>query len=170
MREDILNTLGFIDDSLIEKAENYVVKKKKLNWAVLGTIAAAVFMSVILFSTVGTLYTGNNSHSGSDIHNNQFITAQLQQIKFKLNGAWYYPIPHERLAEYGLIQDEDSGQSGQQRYVITEDDLGSKMGVIKRSTNKALNGLTVYHFASREDDNSICIIEVNGTYAVYVRE
>ena len=170
MREDILNTLGFIDDGLIEKAENYVVKKKKLNWAVLGTIAAAVFMSVILFSTVGILYIRNNSHSGSDIHNNQFITAQLQPIEFKLNGAWYYPIPYGKLAEYGLIQDEDSGQSGQRRYVITEDDLGSKMGVIKRSTNKALNGLTVYHFASREDDNSICIIEVNGTYAVYVRE
>lgn len=170
MREDILTTLGFIDDSLIEKAENYVVKKKKVNWAVLGTIAAAVFMSAILFATVGIIYIRNNSNSGSDTHYYPSINSQLQPIEFKLNGAWYYPITYVELVEYGLIQDEDSEQSGQQRYVVTEDDLGSKMGVIKRSTNKIWNGLTVYHFASREDDNSICIIEVNGTYVIYVRE
>lgn len=170
MREDILNTLGFIDDSLIEKAENYEVKKKKLSWAVLGTIAAAVFMSVVLSSTVGILYSRNNSHSGSGIYNNPAFAAPLQPAGFKLNGAWYYPITYKELAKYGLIQDDDSGQSGQKSYVITEDDLGAEMGVIKKSTNKVLNGLTVYHFASREDDNSICIIEVKGTYLVYVRE
>ncbi|MCQ2493163.1 MAG: hypothetical protein MJ104_01055 [Lachnospiraceae bacterium] len=187
MRDDILDTLGFIDDSLIEKAENYTPKsnkgstsKSKIKYlAIGGSIAAALFLAVISISAIVALNSRNNGY-GSNAFGpsaNPYVqtitsgtTAQSQKIGFKLNGDRYHPITWDERLEYGLVLDEAAGQSVQNMYVITDDDIGSEMGVIKKSTKKALNGLTVYHFASREDDDSICIIEVNGAYAFYVRE
>lgn len=48
--------------------------------------------------------------------------------------------------------------------------LGDIMGVVGNSQDESIIGETVYHFIKFPSDDSICIVEVNGTYQFYVKD
>lgn len=89
---------------------------------------------------------------------------------FQMNDAIYRPITFDERKEFNLVPAEDMGLSEENKYIITEKDLGKQMGVIEECPNEALIGLPVYHFALWAEDERICIVDANGTYAFYVRD
>lgn len=55
MKKDQLDTIGYIDDQLIEKAENYTVIKKKNIWVKFGAMAACLCLVIAgVFAVRGT--------------------------------------------------------------------------------------------------------------------
>lgn len=75
MKKNQLDTIGYIDDRLIEKADKYTGSKKKNIWIKWGTIAACLSLIVIVIVAVPRFITKDNK---SSVNNN--ITANTPAL------------------------------------------------------------------------------------------
>ena len=82
----------------------------------------------------------------------------------------YLPISFSQRKTFGLIDENETGLTDENTYQITSDDLGDVMGIVGNSQDESIIGKTVYHFIKFPADDSICIVEVGGTYEFYVKD
>ena len=87
-----------------------------------------------------------------------------------VNDSIYYPISFEERKSFNLVPEDAIGLTPENTYEITEEDLGEMMGTVDSCDKEELIGATIYHFAKYPDDDNICILEYDGTYAFYVSE
>ena len=157
--EKLYEVLGDINEKHVNEAREYR-KAKKPVWLKWGAMAACLCLVVV------GAFMATNINSGTPNHEDLLAEA----VGFQMNDVWYYPITFDERKEFNLVPAEDIGLSEENKYIITKEDLGKQMGVIEECPNEALIGLPVYHFASWEDDERICIVDANGAYAFYVQD
>ena len=158
---DFLNKMENVDPAYVEAAE--ISSKKKTNtWVKWSAMAAC--LCLVIVASVFVLPKATHDTS------NQVPDEPAEAIAFQMNGVLYSPITFDERKEFNLVPAEDIGLSKENTYIITDEDLGEQMGKIEQCANEALIGLPVYHFASWAEDDRICIINVNGAYAFYVRD
>lgn len=106
------------------------------------------------------------------IGGNTHIPSTENAYGFTMEGsdALYLPISFSQQKTFGIIDENATELTDENSYRITADDLGGVMGVVENSQNEHIVGETVYHFVKFPSDDSICIIEVNGTYKFYVKD
>lgn len=88
-----------------------------------------------------------------------------------IDDAYYYDvISFEERKAYGLVPEDAIGLTEENTYEITPQDLGTVIGTVTDCANAEWIGATLYHFASYPDDNTIGILEYEGTYTFYVKQ
>lgn len=88
-----------------------------------------------------------------------------------IDDAYYYDvISFEERKAYGLVPEDATGLTEENTYEITPQDLGTVIGTVTDCAKAEWIGATLYHFASYPDDNTIGILEYEGTYTFYVKQ
>ena len=109
------------------------------------------------------------------IGNNPPVTPPISQeiaygFTMEESDILYFPISFSQRKTFGLIEENATGLTDENTYQITSDDLGDVMGIVGDSQDESIIGKTVYHFIKFPTDDSICIVEVRGTYEFYVKD
>jgi len=121
----------------------------------------------------GTDFTPPNSNSGSNLNDSAVnpsgpsvestapndIVLQIA-YGFVMGDNQYSPISFDERKKYGLVEQDALGSTPDNIYVITERDLGEKMGVVENSADESLIGATVYHYSAFPDSDAIIIVNV----------
>lgn len=88
-----------------------------------------------------------------------------------IDDAYYYDvISFEERKAYGLVPEDAMGLTEKNTYEITSQDLGTVIGTVTDCAKAEWIGATLYHFTSYPDDNTIGILEYEGTYTFYVKQ
>lgn len=88
-----------------------------------------------------------------------------------IDDAYYYDvISFEERKAYGLVPEDAIGLTEENTYEITTQDLGTVIGTVTDCAKAEWIGVTLYHFASYPDDDTIGILEYEGTYTFYVKQ
>ena len=157
--EKLYEVLGDINEKQVKEAREYR-KAKKPVWLKWGVMAACLCLVVV------GAFMATNINRETPNYEDLFVEA----AGFQMNGSVYRPITFEQRKEFKIVPAEDIGLSEENKYIITKEDLGEQIGVVEECPNKALIGLPVYYFALWAEDERICIVDANGTYAFYVRD
>lgn len=147
--EILLDAIGKIDEELVFAAEKS--KKKKfpfIKWAA----AAAIFAVIIFGAEVKPLEYEVQSE----------IPAKIEGFENVIYGT----ILFEERKEFGIIGEDEIGLTEENRYEITEDDIGEFMGTVVEGEEDII-GSGVYHFAKYPDSDRICIIETPEGFKFY---
>ena len=80
--------------------------------------------------------------------------------------AAYFGIGFDERKEFGLIGEDEIGLTEENRYKITEADIGEFMGTVIEGEGDIV-GSKVYHFAKYPDSDKICIIETPEGFEFY---
>lgn len=88
-----------------------------------------------------------------------------------IDDAYYYDvISFEERKAYGLVPEDATGLTEENTYEITPQDLGTVIGTVTDCAKAEWIGATLYHFTVYPDDNTIGILEYEGTYTFYVKQ
>lgn len=162
-KEKLYEVLGDINEKYVQEAGAYQKTKKhrRMRW---GIIAACL---CLIASGAVTLprFLGNNPPAAPPV-------SQESAYGFTLEGSdvLYLPISFSQQKAFGLIDEHATGLTDENTYPITDEDLGDVMGIVGDSQDESIIGKPVYHFIRFPADDSICIVEVRGTYAFYVKD
>lgn len=153
----------YINEALTYKKE-VKQKEKKSSWIKLGSMAACLCLIVVGAVTLSH-FIGDHAP----------VTPPISQeiaYGFTMKGSdvLYLPISFSQRKTFGLIDENETGLTDENTYQITSDDLGDVMGIVGNSQDESIIGKTVYHFIKFPADDSICIVEVGGTYEFYVKD
>ncbi len=166
MRDEIIDSIGKIDHDMIERVDALRQKKRaqriRLKW---GVLAACLCLSVTGALTFSRLLATN--HPAVSQNAGALETAYSFTLKGK--GTVYAPISFEERKMFGLVDPYATGLTDENTDRITIDDLGKIMGVVGSCENEKLVGASVYYFAKYPENDSICIVDSNGTYHFYVK-
>lgn len=153
----------YIDEALTYK-KKVRQKEKKSSWIKWGSMAACLCLIVASAVTLSH-FIGDHAP----------VTPPISQeiaYGFTMKGSdvLYLPISFSQRKTFGLIDENETGLTDENTYQITSDDLGDVMGIVGDSQDESIIGKTVYHFIKFPADDSICIVEVRGTYEFYVKD
>ena len=149
--EILLDAIGKIDEELVFAAEKG--KRKKfpfIKWA-----AAAAIFAVIIFGAEVKPFEHNPL-----VQSEQFIKIE------GFENVMYGPILFEERKEFGIIGEDEIGLTEENRYEITEKDIGEFMGTVVEGEEDII-GSRVYHFTKYPDSDRICIIETPEGFKFY---
>lgn len=155
-----------LDNKYVDEALNYKrkakKKAKKFSWTKWGAMAACLCL-IAVGAFALPHFINNNTPDTPPIQENAY--------GFTLEGSdvLYFPISFSQRKTFGIIDENATGLTDENTYKISADDLGGIMGVVGNSQDKSIIGETVYHFIKFPTDDSICIVEVDGTYQFYVK-
>ncbi len=173
MKENFaIDAINHIDNDLIEeyakekerlkrKREN----KKRMPWVKWASLAACLCFACVLGAVGSSLLRNDRSDP-------TFETLEDVAYGFKLSedsSVTYYPIGFSALKVYGLVDADATGLTEENKYRITEKDLGKLMGTVYYSEDRSLIGCKVYHFTKYPESESICIIEGPDGYEFYIQ-
>ena len=163
--ERILNLLNQVDEKYIKEADPMNKAKKKNNWLKWGSMAAC-------FCLVAVGILAGPRMWNSDDPQDTIVSAHELAYNITLEGSEtiYNPISFAQRRLFGIIDENATSLTAENTYQITSDDLGEVMGTVGGCANKKLVGATAYYFVDYPNDDSICIVGINGTYAFYVKE
>ena len=150
-----------IDGRYIEEAVYYRRKTRRRVWA-LWTAAACLFV-VAAGAAVFPYFTERNA--------SRIPYTQENACGFTMENSdtVYFPISFTQRKMFGLLAQNAAGLTEENRYVVSDGDLGSVMGTVGNSQDVSLVGETVYHFVKFPDSDEICIVRTNGVYQFYVK-
>lgn len=162
----------YINEALTYKKE-VKQKEKKSSWIKLGSMAACLCLIVASAVTLSH-FLGDHASVTPPI-SQEIVTPPISQeiaYGFTMEGSdlLYLPISFSQRKTFGLIDENETGLTDENTYQITPDDLGDVMGIVGDSQDESIIGKTVYHFIKFPADDSICIVEVGGTYEFYVKD
>lgn len=170
MKEKILDSVGRIDDDMIEEVDELRQQKKSNVWHKYAAIAAAVCIAV---AAAIILLPGLIGQKGEDVpvteETVEFTTLDIAAgIMLEENeNMFFYPISFEERQRFGLLPEGAVGLEPENIYRITQADIGEYMGTVGFSPDASLVGKNVYHFASFPDSMAICILDKDGEYEFY---
>ena len=148
--EILLDAIGKIDEELVFAAEKGERKKFPLiKWA-----AVAAIFAVIIF--------------GAEVKPHEYEVQS--EIPAKIEGfenVMYGPILGDERKEFGILGEDEIGLTEENRYEITEKDIGEFMGTVVEGREDII-GSRVYHFTKYPDSDRICIIETPKGFEFYV--
>jgi hypothetical protein len=159
-KERFAQVLGDLDPCYVEQAREKAVRGERpawRRWAALAACLCLVLSGALAISRLGRVPTEN-------------VTTDSVAYGFYLEGAeerLYFPITFEERRQYGLVPEDAAGLSEENRYVITQADLGDYMGTATGCQDETINGSAVYHFASYPEYDAICIVDTPDGYAFY---
>ena len=161
--KQLYEILGDINEKHINEAMAYR-KAKKSSWMKRVAMAACLCLIVAGAVTLPRL-----------IENSSPVTPPISQenaygFTMEESDVLYFPISFSQRKTFGLIDENATGLTDENTYQITSDDLGDVIGIVGDSQDESIIGKTVYHFIKFPSDDSICIVEVNGTYEFYVKD
>lgn len=81
--------------------------------------------------------------------------------------AAYFGIAFDERKEFGLISEDEIGLTEENRYKITEEDIGEFMGTVIEGEENMV-GSKAYHFTKFPDSDRICIIETPKGFEFYI--
>lgn len=159
------DAMSELDTKYVDEALNYKKKAKKPRWMKWGAMAACL---CLIAAGVFTLprFIGNNPPTTLP------VVEEENAYGFTMEGSdvLYFPISFSQRKTFGIVDENAAGLTDENTYKITADDLGDIMGIVGDSREESIVGETVYHFTKFATDDSICIVEVKGTYEFYVKE
>ena len=89
-------------------------------------------------------------------------TPVLQRaLGFVIGETSYHSISFEDRKKFGLVEQDAFGLTLENDYIITEADLGERMGIIENSEDEELIGAIVYHFSAFPYSDAICVVRIN---------
>ena len=150
--EILLDAIGKIDEELVFAAEKS--KRKKfpfIKWA-----AVAAIFAVIIFGAEVKPFELDPL-----VQSNQFIKIE------GFENVMYGPILGDERKEFGILGEDEIGLTEENRYEITEKDIGEFMGTVVEGEEDII-GSRVYHFTKYPDSDKICIIETPEGFEFYV--
>lgn len=120
MKKNKLDAIGFIDDQLVEKADEYTGVKKKNTWIKWGAMVACLCLVVAVFPSVSNI-----------LHHKGASTNQDDPVKmiaaYEYNGAFYEFIDNKEVLEkYGLPGKITAAQAGEHLGWLEKDGDGYK--------------------------------------------
>lgn len=190
-REQLFEAMVGIDEDRLEQSEKK--RKKSFRWIRFGAVAACIGLiglaanNFFISSLQKDEYLGVRSQKSEmqiagnfESQNGKEMGAAGGEIQedFFLNGLWYTPINHrEELSIEGVqlyseqrkenVESAKEDISLEDQVVLSESDLGERMGVIEESENQELIGCTVYHDIRYPDSDQICIVKKGNFYQLY---
>ncbi len=162
---EFLEKLELINPEFIEAADIKPKRKKytKIKWTVIAASLCLIIMAGVLATDYFNLFNPKaNKHKVTVQH----ATADV----FNLNGnddIVYFPISFDGRVRYGLVPEDAKGLTEENKYKITEADLGELMGTVTSCGDKTLVGRNVYHYSKFPNYDSICIVDTNNGYEFY---
>lgn len=163
--EKLYNSISNIDGQYIEDARTKKIKTTPV-WKKWGAMAACLCL-IVAGAVVLPRFIGNNppstlspSQEGEGVY----------EFTMEESDVHYCPISFSQRKTFGLVDVNATGLTNENTYQITADDLGDVMGVVGDSQDESIIGETVYHFIKFPADDSICIVEVRGTYEFFVKD
>ncbi len=154
--------MGMLEDRYIEKAIAYQAKKRSSMWLKWGAIAACFCLACVL-GAIGGSFLGD--YQPDPVVDQVAYGFMLSEDSSDI----YFPIGFSERKVYGLVDEDAKGLTEENKYRITEKDLGELMGTVYACEDQALVGCKVYHFAKYPETESICIIEGPGGYEFYTK-
>ena len=166
MREErILSILNHVDEKFIKEADPMKKTKKKNNWLKCGSMAACFCLLVAGMLVAPNMLNNDNPQNPIDS-----VQELAYNITLEDSDTIYNPISFAQRKLFGIVDENATGLTEENTYQITSKDLGEVMGVVGTCMNEKLIGATVYFFADYPNDDSICIVGINGVYEFYVKE
>lgn len=159
------DAMSELDTKYVDEALNYKKKAKNPRWITWGAMAACI---CLIAAGIFTLphFIGNNPPTTPP------VVEPETAYGFTMEGSdvIYFPISFSQRRAFGIVDENATGLTEENTYKITADNLGDVMGIVGDSQEESIVGKTVYHFTKFPTDDSICIVEVKGTYEFYVKE
>lgn len=154
-----------LDNKYVDEALNYKRKAKKFSRTKWGAVAACLCLLAAGAFALPHFIRGNTPDASP-------IPEVETAYGFTMKGSdvLYFPISFSQRKAFGIIDENETGLTAENTYEITADDLGDIMGVVGNSRKESMIGETVYHFIKFPSDDSICIVEEDGTYQFYVKD
>lgn len=161
--EELFRAIGGVEEDKIADAAKALQKKPARRWA--GLAAAAASLCLVVVSAA--YFSGG---FGRDAVGD--VTADTEAFGFTMeeSNVPYFPISFEERIRYGLVDEGEVGLTKENDYKITKADLGEVMGTVASCGDESLIGCTVYRFASLPKLDSICIVDLGGSYAFYTTD
>lgn len=165
-KEEFFNIIGEVDEQKVTAAGMAMNKKKSrpvcVKWSAMAACLCLIAAGVFTLPR----FIGNNPPTTLPVVEEEIAYG------FTMEGSdvLYFPISFSQRKTFGIINENAAGLTDENTYKITADDLGDIMGIVGDSREESIIGETVYHFTKFPTDDSICIVEVKGTYEFYVKE
>ena len=157
-KEQFFEMMNDMDTELLKREE---MGKKRSPWMKWVTIAACVCILFLSATVIGPLiYTENDgSNDGEEI-----------EYAFWIGNFLYHPIGVGDHTRYPAVEELMVDNKSENRYEISQDDLGEYIGIAPAYEEIGLKEGKVYHYVAYPDYSAIVIIEREGKYEFFISD
>lgn len=158
--KDLLKLMSEADVSLIEESENVpqVEKKKISKMAWLLPLAGVV--AIVLLIGVGVLFQNGKKQTSMSSEEKRHEDLGYCIYLDNIAGVEFHSADAEDIIRYGLPSDGSD-------IILSQSDIGEYIGTVSDDRGQELVGKKAYHYAKYPNYNSIIIVELEDSYALF---
>lgn len=158
--KDLLKLMSEADVSLIEESENapQVEKKKISKMAWLLPLAGVV--AIVLLIGVGVLFQNGKKQTSMSSEEKRHEDLGYCIYLDNIAGVEFHSADAEDKIRYGLPSDGSD-------IILSQSDIGEYIGTVSDDRGQELVGKKAYHYAKYPKYNSIIIVELEDSYALF---